>query len=53
MVEILYILAQKNGLFLPRQPEPKLLQPAAVKLLGPPCRFTDTTLLKAAFHRTV
>lgn len=33
--KILRIRTQ-NGFFLPRQPEPKPPQPAAVKLLGPP-----------------
>ena len=53
--KILQILAQgeKRVFFLPRQPEPTPLQLAAVKLLGPPCRCADTTLLKAAFHRLV
>lgn len=39
--------------FLPRQPEPKPLQPGAVKPLGPPCRLADKTLLHPAFHRSV
>lgn len=39
----------KNEAFLlPRQPEPKPLKPAAVKLLGPPCLFAKTTLLQAS-----
>lgn len=52
MVENTTYFPEKKG-FLPRQPEPTPPQPTAVKLLGPPCRFADTTLLTAAFHRTV
>lgn len=42
-------IGKKNEAFLlPRQPEPKPLKPAAVKLLGPPCLFAKTTLLQAS-----
>lgn len=48
MLQILTHREKNEAFLLPRQPEPKPLKPAAVKLLGPPCLFAKTTLLQAS-----